>query len=66
MDPPYETQIVAPALNALVACGTLAKGALIVMEHSIREPLASPMQGLRVADQRRFGKTLVSFMDNML
>lgn len=66
MDPPYEIQVVTPALNSLVECGALAPGALIVMEHSIREPLLSPIQGLTIVDQRRFGKTLVSFMDNML
>lgn len=66
MDPPYETHAVTPALNALVACGALAPGARIVIEHSIREPLVSVMDPLTITDQRRFGKTLVSFMDNML
>jgi 16S rRNA (guanine966-N2)-methyltransferase len=66
MDPPYETHAVPPTLDALIGCGALAPGARIVIEHSIREPLASPVGSLTIADQRRFGKTLVSFMDNML
>ena len=66
MDPPYETHAVTPALAALVSCGALAPGACIVIEHSLREPLASPMASLRITDQRRFGKTLVSFVVNML
>lgn len=66
MDPPYETDAVAPALTALVSCGALAPGARIVIEHSARDPIIPPMHMLALVDQRRFGKTLVSFMDTML
>lgn len=66
MDPPYDSHALIPALSALVACGALAPGARIVVEHSIRESLASPIEPLAIVDQRRFGKTLVSFMDNMV
>lgn len=66
MDPPYEAHALTPALNALVTCGALAPAARIVIEHSIREPLAFPMDQLTLTDQRRFGKTLVSFMDTVV
>ena len=66
MDPPYESNAVVPALTALIACDALAPGVQIVIEHSIREPLSISMVPLTVTDQRRFGKTLVSFMDKML
>lgn len=66
MDPPYETNSVAPALTALISSGTLAPGARVVIEHSTREPLHHPVGTLALADQRRFGKTLVSFMGPML
>ena len=66
MDPPYETHAACSALVSLIDCGALAPGARIVIEHSIREPLVSPAAELTIADQRRFGKTLVSFIDNML
>lgn len=66
MDPPYETNAVAPALAALVACGSLAPGARIVVEHSTREPVVPFGDTLVLMDQRRFGKTLVSFMDSVL
>ncbi len=66
MDPPYESHAIAPALDALLGCGTLAPGARIIIEHSVGEPLVFPMDDLRVADQRRFGKTLVTFMDSMV
>lgn len=66
MDPPYETNAVAPALTALIACGALAPHARIVIEHSAREPIATSLGPVVLADQRRFGKTLVSFLDTML
>jgi 16S rRNA (guanine966-N2)-methyltransferase len=66
MDPPYDTHAVSRALTALMACRTLAPGARIVIEHSTREPLTHPMPGLALSDQRRFGKTLVSFMDTVI
>lgn len=66
IDPPYETNAVAPALAALVSCGALAHGACVVIEHSAREPIVHSMDALALVDQRRFGKTLVSFMEPML
>jgi 16S rRNA (guanine966-N2)-methyltransferase len=66
MDPPYEVDAVAPTLTALVACDALAPGARVVIEHSVRETITPPLDGLRLSDQRQFGKTLVSFMEAML
>lgn len=66
MDPPYGSNAVVPALTALVACDVLAPSVQIVIEHSIREPLAISTLPLSVTDQRRFGKSLVSFVEKML
>ena len=66
MDPPYEVNAVAPTLTGLVSCGVLAPGARVVIEHSLREAITTPIDWLRLADQRRFGKTLVSFMEAVL
>jgi 16S rRNA (guanine966-N2)-methyltransferase len=66
MDPPYEANAVSPTLTALVSCGVLTPGARVVIEHSVREAISPSIDGLRLADQRRFGKTLVSFMEAML
>jgi 16S rRNA (guanine966-N2)-methyltransferase len=66
LDPPYETNAVSPALARLLSCGALTDDARVVIEHSSREPIAQPMGRLILTDQRRFGKTLVSFMDTML
>ena len=66
MDPPYETNAVEPTLAGLISCGALTSGARVVIEHSSREPIVHGMGKLVLRDQRRFGKTLVSFMDSML
>ena len=66
MDPPYEIGAVAPALDNLVASGTLAPQARLVIEHSAREQITIPIDTLRLVDQRRFGKTLVSFLGSVV
>ncbi len=66
MDPPYATDAVSPALAGLLSCGALAAGARVVIEHSRRESIVLPMGRLVLYDQRRFGKTLVSFIDSVL
>ncbi len=66
MDPPYETSTVAPAIAALVSCGALAPGARVIIEHSVREAIEPCAETLALVDQRRFGKTLVSFMEPMI
>jgi 16S rRNA G966 N2-methylase RsmD len=66
MDPPYESDAVADTLTALTACKALARGARVVIEHSVRESIALPTDAMTLVDQRRFGTTLVSFMDSML
>ena len=66
MDPPYGTGAVSPALKALITCGALASTARIVIEHSDQEHLDLRVTPLTLADQRRFGKTLVSFVNAVL
>jgi 16S rRNA (guanine966-N2)-methyltransferase len=66
MDPPYETNTVAPAIVALISCGALAPEARVIIEHSVRETIEPCADTLALVDRRRFGKTLVSFMEPML
>ena len=66
MDPPYGTGAVGPALEAMITCGALASTARIVIEHSNQEHLDLREASLTLADQRRFGKTLVSFVNAVL
>ena len=65
MDPPYETDAIIPSLSHLEASGALADSAILVIEHSPREPLV-PGKPFVPRDQRQIGKTLVTFIDAML
>lgn len=62
MDPPYAADLVAPTLDHLLSCGVLSPTARIVIEHSAGETVNARWGQLDLADCRRFGKTLVSFM----
>ena len=54
-------------LTGMVAVlGMVVDGAIIVAEHSTREPLDSDLPFLVLADQRKYGKTLVSFLTYMV
>ncbi len=61
MDPPYGRDMVAPTLARLHDTGLLADLALVVVEHSPKEALPVPHPAFDLRDQRRYGKTLVSF-----
>ncbi len=62
MDPPYNQGMVKPALFNLEQTRSLEKGARIVVEHSPLEPIPDHVFMFEIADQRRYGKTLVSFL----
>jgi 16S rRNA (guanine966-N2)-methyltransferase len=63
MDPPYRLGLVAPALAHLHATGCLAAGARLVVEHAAEDALPElGVSGYRLADERRYGITLVSFL----
>ena len=60
MDPPYDQNMVEPALQNLTQSGSLSAGAVIVAEHTPAETVQA--EGLEITDQRQYGKTLVSFL----
>ncbi len=66
MDPPYGQEAVRPALAALAASGSLKPGSRIVVEHSPKEPIYDEIGRYKQRDQRRYGKTLVSFLEYMV
>ena len=76
MDPPYGKHLIAPALTHLLEAGCLKHGARVVVEHAAEESVSQidvaphPVHGYRsvftLLDQRRYGKTLVSFLAYML
>jgi len=63
MDPPYGIDALLPVLSVIATLNVLSCNARIVVEHSARETLESLPESLILADQRRFGKTLVSFVN---
>jgi len=63
MDPPYHKDLIEPTLGHLANCRILAPDALIVIEHAASEPLSGSLTGYILRDQRKYGKTFVSFLN---
>lgn len=66
MDPPYNKNFIMPALINLSKSRILEKNAYIVIEHDLRETLPENISDYKIIDQRRYGKTLVSFLKYVL
>jgi 16S rRNA (guanine966-N2)-methyltransferase len=66
MDPPYDRNCLAPAMANLQRSGAAAHGAVLVVEHAVSEALPDDLKAFTLHDQRRYGKTLVSFLDCVL
>jgi 16S rRNA (guanine966-N2)-methyltransferase len=62
MDPPYNKDTIRPALQNLAACGALKNEALVIIEHGKSEAIPEDVAGFELIDQRKYGKTLVSFI----
>ncbi len=61
LDPPYESDLAAPATDALLRRGWIAPGALLVAE----VPAAAgflPPPGFEILDERRYGGTRIVFL----
>ncbi len=66
MDPPYGRGLVMPALSHLHAADCVASGARLVIEHGADDPLPDLAPPYHLQDQRRYGKTLVSFLSYVI
>jgi 16S rRNA (guanine966-N2)-methyltransferase len=66
MDPPYNKNSVGPTLQNLAASGSLNQDALIIIEHAAAESLPDDLSEFEISDQRKYGKTLVSFIKYMI
>ena len=62
MDPPYNQNLIMPALGHLHASQSLDSDALVIVEHSSREPVEPDRLPFDIVDRRQYGKTLVSFL----
>ena len=63
MDPPYNCGLVEKALLQLGLLELLSDSALIIAEHSEKEKITGPFSGFDIVDQRKYGRTLVSFFE---
>ena len=66
IDPPYSKNMVEPALYNLHHSHCLENDTRIVVEHSDSESIPQDLLAFRMDDQRRYGKTLVSFLGYMI
>ena len=66
IDPPYNKDMIQPTLSNLAMSQCLATGARLALEHSPLEPIPEKRSEFKIADQRRYGKTLVSFLIYMV
>lgn len=62
MDPPYNRGFANSTLTRLHASGLLEKDAIVTVEHSPQEPIGEEAAPFELKDQRKYGKTLVSFL----
>ena len=65
LDPPYERQLIEPALKIIDRETLLRDSGVLIAEHSVREPIESRLEALALKDQRRYGTTVLSFFRPM-
>jgi len=66
LDPPYNRGLVAKTIKNLHQSKILMPEATLVAEHSVREKIPENRPFLELTDQRKYGKTLVSFLTYVL
>ena len=66
MDPPYRAGLINSTLSNLARQRIVSTDTLIIVEHSASEPLSWLPNGYATSEQRRYGKTLVTFLSCVL
>jgi len=66
LDPPYNKNMITSTLSNLHNSRSVEQGACVVTEHSQQESIAFDEKIFKQFDQRKYGKTLVSFFNYML
>jgi len=62
MDPPYNENAIGPVLKNLMNLDVLQNDATIIIEHAVSKSIPENIDGYNLTDQRKYGKTLVSFL----
>jgi len=66
LDPPYHRDMALTALTHLKKSQAMTPGACLVLEHGETDELSFPITCFEILDQRKYGKTLVSFLSYMV
>jgi 16S rRNA (guanine966-N2)-methyltransferase len=66
MDPPYRKDLIQNTLRHLHMSRVLQKNALVVAEHSQFDSIQESPAAFKAKDERRYRKTLVSFLEYMV
>ena len=66
LDPPYNKNMIQPTLSNLDMIRCLENNSRLALEHSPLEPIPENLPAFKISDQRRYGKTLVSFLFYMV
>jgi 16S rRNA (guanine966-N2)-methyltransferase len=66
IDPPYNKNLIRPAMVNLSRSKSLQKEALLVIEHDSMETIPEDIHCYKRDDWRKYGKTLVSFVKYMV
>jgi 16S rRNA (guanine966-N2)-methyltransferase len=61
LDPPYDCQWIDRTLQIIAQGRLLRASGMVIAEHSIREDVEPRYGSLALHDQRRYGRTLISF-----
>lgn len=62
IDPPYLKDLVNKTISNVAKLGLLNNNGRIITEHHPKEPVENPPEGLRITDQRKYGQTLITFL----
>jgi 16S rRNA (guanine966-N2)-methyltransferase len=66
LDPPYNKNMIQPTLSNLDISRCLENPSQLTIEHSPKERIPKNLTRFKISDQRRYGKTLVSFLIYMV
>jgi len=66
MDPPYYGDFIAATLKNLEGCMCLQNQAVIIIEHGAKTSFPELYPPFFLADRRKYGKSLVTFLDYMI
>ncbi len=64
LDPPYKADYALPALKKIAERGLLSAGGVAVYERDV--PFKGEIEGLVLADERSYGKTILSFFERRI